>query len=356
MSNIFGERLQQARKMRGLSLGVLSAELGGLVSKNALSKYEKGQMRPGSQVLLALSKRFDLRPDYFFEERPIRFEKVEFRKKSRLRKGDRERIEEEAREYFERYQEVERILQVEVPPLPTCDLRDTAPADLGAGAEAAADQFRAQWRLGVDPLANIQEMLEDRGVKVMEVEADSSFDGFAGWADGTPVIVLAKWLNGDLPRKRMTALHELGHLALALPEGLEKKEEESLNYRFAGAMLVPQEEFKKAYGPKRPYSHISWEELKAIKAQWGISIGAIIKRAHQRDRISNESCKQFWMFYKSRGWHRNEPGEWVGSERSHRFIQLTHRAAAQELITQSKAAGLLGISLDAFRQQFGSQD
>ena len=48
------EELRNMRKMRGLTLDEVCQKLGRLVSKQALSKYERGKMRPSVQVLDAL--------------------------------------------------------------------------------------------------------------------------------------------------------------------------------------------------------------------------------------------------------------------------------------------------------------
>jgi len=48
---LFGARLRAARKMAGLSMEELAAKLGGMVTKQAISKYEKGLMMPSPEVL-----------------------------------------------------------------------------------------------------------------------------------------------------------------------------------------------------------------------------------------------------------------------------------------------------------------
>jgi transcriptional regulator with XRE-family HTH domain len=47
----FGMRLRAARKMAGMSMEDLAARLGGRVTKQAISKYETGQMMPSPEVL-----------------------------------------------------------------------------------------------------------------------------------------------------------------------------------------------------------------------------------------------------------------------------------------------------------------
>jgi predicted HTH domain antitoxin len=48
----------------------------------------------------------------------------------------------------------------------------------------------------------------------------------------------------------------------------------------------------------------------------------------------------------------NEPGEYLGKEHANRFDQLVYRAAAEEIITFSRAAELLNMPLSNFRQAF----
>ena len=56
MNPVFPVRLKSARKMMGWSLQDLADNLGIPITKQALNKYESGQMKPGSDVLLALAK------------------------------------------------------------------------------------------------------------------------------------------------------------------------------------------------------------------------------------------------------------------------------------------------------------
>lgn len=350
-ANIFGQRLRQARTLRGLSLRALAEALDGRVSHSALQKYETGKMMPDSGTLLALVDRLRLRPDYFFQPNPVHLSAIEFRKQTKFRKKMKDRVLEEAREYLERYLEIERILGQETPPLPAANLRTTAPDDLEEAAENAAEELRDRWQLGRNPLPNVVEMLEEHGVKVAEVTANDGFDGFSGWAGEVPVIVLSNRWNGDLPRKRLTALHELGHLVLKLPPDLPAKTVEGICYRFAGALLIPRDAFVDAFGARRR-GLVSLGELSAIKARWGMSIAAIMKRAERLSLISAKAYKSFNIRLRKDGMHKAEPGKWSGDETTRRFRRLVHRAAAQELITRSKASGLLGISLREFDAEF----
>lgn len=205
-------------------------------------------------------------------------------------------------------------------------------------------------------------MLEKNGVKVRVLPHEEGFDGFSAFAEGggqrVPVMALsARWLRDakpDLPRFRFTAIHELAHLHLLLPPGLEAKEKESCCHRFAGAFLVPQDAFQAAFGVNRV--RIALDELKALKAEWGISVAAVMKRAHNLGLVSDGRHKSFCVVSRKYGWHTNDPGRWIGEEESSRFEPLVLRALAQDLITTTKAAGLLGVSLPDLGRKFETID
>ena len=72
MENIVAYRIRNARKLKGLSLQDIADELG--VSKQMISKYEKGISIPNSSNLIMLAKLFDLKIDYFFNSFRIELE------------------------------------------------------------------------------------------------------------------------------------------------------------------------------------------------------------------------------------------------------------------------------------------
>jgi Zn-dependent peptidase ImmA (M78 family) len=341
---IFARRLIQARSMKGVSLRDLARATGDKISYNALHRYEQGIMMPGDDVLIPLADALDQPLDFFFRPFTVKLERLEFRKKARLGVKALEAIREQASNYFERYLEVERILGV--PDRfkdPLGDLRLGKPED----AELAAEHVRTHWNLGRDPLPNVLETLEAHGVKVFEVEAPESFDGFSGWADGRPIVVLAKWLDRDVSRKRFTALHEIAHVLLHPHSDVPEAEREKVCHRFAGAMLMPKDVFEADWGGHR--RRISLEELEDLKRRYGISIAAIMRRALDLGLIDSSLYRRFCIIQKSHDWHHQEPGKYSAIEISRRFEQLVLRAMSEEIISVSKGAGLLGVPIDDLR-------
>ncbi|MBE0597455.1 MAG: helix-turn-helix domain-containing protein [Desulfuromonadales bacterium] len=342
---IFGRRLSQARRMRGMSLRAVAEAIGGKVSYNALHRYERGEMMPGDEVLISVADVLDKPLDFFFRPFTVELSELRFRKTTGLGAKSEDAVKELATDFFERYCEIEQILGLHSCFRdPLSRVKYTRPEE----AEEAADKVRAHWKLGENPLPNVTETLEINGFKIFEVEAPESFDGFSGWADCHPVIVLAKWLNNDIPRKRFTALHEAAHLLVAPHTDLDGKELESFCNHFAGALLIPAEVFTADFGGFR--HRISLEELIDLKRRYGMSIAAIMHRAHDLKLIDDSTNRQFWIIRRKKGWDRVEPGEYLGAEHSSRFEQLVLRATAEEQISFDKGASLLNVPLVDFRQ------
>jgi len=346
LKEILGRRLEQARLMRGMSLRELAEATGEIVSYNALHRYEHGDMMPSDEVLMAVADVLDKPLDFFFRPFTVELKGVEFRKKARLSAKLEESIKQQALDFFERYLEIEQILGLsETFENPLGDLRIESPEQ----AESAAEMIRDKWRLGADPLPNVLQMLETNGIKTLTVQAPESFDGFSGWADAHPVIVIVCWLNGDLPRKRFTTMHEVAHILVRPACSLSRDQERSCD-RFAGAVLMPRESFEGDWGGYR--RRVSSEELIDLIRRWGVSIAAIVHRAYDLGLVEETLYHRFFKAYNMAGYRRRgEPGDYQGTEASSRFEQLVLRAAAENTISVSKGAGLLNEPLTEFRNR-----
>lgn len=342
---IFGHRLAQARRMRGLSLRKLTEQLHSTVSHNALHKYEQGAMMPDSTVLLALCRALGQKPDFFFRPPTVELASVEFRKRASLSATEVTALKENANDFFERYAEIESLLGVRreyAPPLGDFEIHEAA------DVEQAAARVRDAWKLGRDPIPGVLSLLEERGIMVYDAETPDGFEGFAGHVGETPVMVLSR--NRPADRKRLTALHELGHLVLRFHDALfDEKARENLCHRFAGAMLIPEPEFTEAFGGHR--SRISTAELVAMKVRFGMSCQAIMRRALDLGLITPATHKRFCILWRKWKYNVKEPGAWHGDESAGRFASLVYRAAANEEVSVTKAAYLMGRPLAEFQKE-----
>jgi Zn-dependent peptidase ImmA (M78 family)/DNA-binding XRE family transcriptional regulator len=348
MKSNVGNRIKSARILAGKSLRELSAQLDGIVSHTAINKYEKGLLMPDGEVLIALSKALDVKTDYFLRPLIVKISQIEFRKKNNLPIKKINSIKESIIDNVERYIELEGFLNLETSfNNPISELKISGTNDV----ENAVEHLLEAWDIGINAIPNVIKLLEDKEIKVVEIEADDKFDGLSGRANGNiPIIVINK--KFPVERKRFTATHELGHLLMNFNPNINHKEIEKLCHRFAGAMLLPKETLFNELGNKR--TSISLNELIFIKESYGISIQAIMARAKDLEIISNDQYVRFRIKVNQNENLKKEIGfgEFKGNEHSTRFKQLLYSATAEEIISMSKAASLSNIKLAEFRDEF----
>lgn len=348
MKNIISKRIKSARILAGLSYRELAEKLNPPVSHTLISRYEKEEITPGSDVLIALGRALNVKPDYFLMPFTVEIENIEFRKKSKLPAKKEEAIKQQVTDHIARYLEVEQFLQI------SSKFKNPLWRNLVANeedAENAAEKLLDAWNLGRNGIPHVYEMLEDNEIKVYEIDAPLSFDGLSGHANGDiPVIVVNK--NYSTERKRFSALHELAHLLLHFDDALEHKQIEKFCHRFAGALLIPRETMYRELGRQR---HIIMPvELFPIKENFGISVAAIMARAKNLEIVSENEYRTFCIWMNKDPNRKKEigMGEYKGMERTERFRQLVYRAAAEEVISLSKAASMFNQKLADFREHF----
>lgn len=183
---------------------------------------------------------------------------------------------------------------------------------------------------------------------MFEVADFEHFDGLSGFVAGMDIPVVAVFKGDDLARKRFTVAHELGHLLLDFSE-VEAKSTEKLCHAFAGALLLPANVMREELGGQR--KKITEWELKKLKGIFGISMQAIMARALRLGIISEKMYKSFCIRASKLGWRKAEPGKYKGKEVANRFKQLVYYAAAEQIISFSRAAEFLNKSLAEFDRE-----
>lgn len=207
--------------------------------------------------------------------------------------------------------------------------------------ENVAISVREHWDLGLNPIPDLIDTLEARGLKVFTTRFDDPrFEGMCARADHHHVVVIGRKWPGD--RQRSTLAHELGHLVL--DERLAKElDVEKAADRFAGAFLVPAGKVIEALGARRRSLEIY--ELYLLKQKFGLSIAGWSYRARDLGVIAQTTHSAFWRMLVAHGWDKTEPGEPYPSEPPRLFKRTVYRALSEDLIGESKAAQLLAISV-----------
>lgn len=342
---MIGQRLKLARAASGLSLRDLEAAIGNRVTAQAIGKYERNEDMPSSGVLSALAAALHVSEDYLLSDDDMVLEGVEFRKKEMASKREEAFVEGQTLHLLERYLALEGILglasvvwdkPVEAP----------YPVTSVADAENAARAIRTHWGLGIDPILNLAELLEERGIKILSVGL-SNIDGLTAKVrrkNGDPIPVLVIKEGEWSERKRFTLAHELGHMVMDVRHGVDH--EKAAN-RFAGAFLMPAEALWREIGKKR--TMISMGELLSLKQLFGASFQAITYRCHDLGIIGDVAYRQLFKVFNERGWRKppfEEPGKLnPACEHPRRMERLCFRALAEGAIGESKAAEILGLSV-----------
>jgi transcriptional regulator with XRE-family HTH domain len=324
-----GQRIKQARKANNYSLRKLADQLG--VSAMAISKYERDQSTPNSATLLRLAEVLHVKIDFFFRPTKAAFQLQAFRKQVGLGIKSQQAIQMTIQDWVDRYLEVENLFPGEggFTPLPRYPVHSTKEIE-----EAALD-LRRVWNLGLDPIENLTQLLEDRGILVGMIPDIDHFDACTFNVEGRPVIVTKMLAAGD--RQRFNIGHELGHLLLEINSSLEP---EHSAHRFVSALLVPATLARYELGSYR--MDLSINELYLLKHKYGMSMQAWIHRACDLEIITASTAERLYRTFRSQGWYRTEPGNGYPPESPLRMERLIYRALNEDLISRSMAQELLG--------------
>lgn len=336
-----GERIKQARLIGRLSLRDLAERTD--LSAQAISKYERGMDIPSSGSLLRLAKALHVNIEFFL--RPQRVEKItpSYRTHGAMPRKEESALIAKIQSWLDKYLEVDGLRPSKhtgfaYPQGFPCKVRSWSEV------ERAAEALRKAWQLGLDPIENLTELLEDKGVKVGRMDTCDTFDACTFWAsaDGeVPVIITKSDLPGD--RQRFSLAHELGHLMIKPTQGLD---EEQVMHRFAAAFLVPEQAAKFELSLSRRF--LDLYELHLLKHKYGISMRAWIYRAKDLEILSESKASILLKQFRNNGWNIKEPGDPYPAEYPQRFELLVMQSLAEDIISEKRAAELLGKPLKQF--------
>jgi transcriptional regulator with XRE-family HTH domain len=337
---MLSERLKKLRLAKGLSQDALVAALGGLVTKQAISKYERGTAKPTPLVLNKLAAALGTKAVFLWSAPKYEIEFIAYRKGSGLLKKDQSRIEATVAQDLEGRVRLQELLgNKDGSIIPVQEMRVRRLTD----SEHAAETIRDRWGLGCDPLANVIAILEEQCVHVIEVDAAEKFDGVSAVARDSEKTVTAAAVASrrgvDGERQRLNLAHELGHLVLNVDAGVD---EEKAAFRFGAALLSPADSVRKEVGEKR--AAVDFEELFMLKRLFGMSIQALLYRLHDLNIVSDAYCNRTWPLLRQMGWKKREP-EALEPEVPQWLKRNLFRAVSEGLLTKDEAETMLGEKL-----------
>ena len=164
---MIGERLRQLRLARGLTLSELSDAMDGIVTKQALAKYESGKAFPRPTVLVAIAKALKVKSAELIGEPDYDIRCVAWRTRAPLAPRAQERLEATLKTNLERRLRLEDRLSADRRVEMT---RARIPVGALEDAEDAARELRQDWCLGCDVISSLTEVLERHSVHVLSID------------------------------------------------------------------------------------------------------------------------------------------------------------------------------------------
>ena len=176
---------------------------------------------------------------------------------------------------------------MDLPPLSLPELE--LPEDLTEENIAEAAQFtREAWNIVPGPIPSVVQALEAHGVITLRLpsQTDTAVDAFSTHSGRRPLVFLSP-SKDDKARSRFDAAHELGHLVLHPDTEPGSKLVEQEAHHFAANFLMPRDEIIDDL-PRR----IDWPTFHDLKRHWGVSLRALVFRAHSLGRLSDASYRR----------------------------------------------------------------
>ena len=286
-TSIFSIRLSQARLMNGWSMDQLSEKTSRKVTKQSISKYEKGLMLPKKDTLAALSSALDISIDYFLGT-GMSIDTPMLRKAFNGYVSDEEvtKLESMLAYWSEQYITAESkagMLTCFVNPL-----KDKVVSTIEDACDAA-DSLRRAWNCGDGALPSVLRLMERKGIKILDRQLPCGVLGLSTWADHKYPLVVIDFANEKhtVERLRFTASHELGHIVLNIPRDVEPADREKLCSQFAGCFLLPKTTLiEELGGTKR--ARLTLDELIDLHEEYGVSVSALVHEAWDLRIITRE--------------------------------------------------------------------
>lgn len=287
---LFSTRLKVARTIRRISLEQLAQLIKQPVTKQSLSRYESGIMKPKPALLAAIAQALDISSAYF-EGNNLHLDPSKLRTSSgaKLTEPDVAKITSILSYHTERF--LKKELRTNMQGHFGTSLQLPAVSKF-SDALKAAHELRQHWHCGDGPIASILRLCERRGIKIFDSELPDHVFGLSTWADRCHPLMLLDMRPSKttVERLRFTAAHELGHLLLTFPEGVQI---EKLCNQFASCFLLPGQTLIEELGGSSR-DEIYLEELIDLRELYGVSIAALVHEAHDLHIISRQHYD--WWF------------------------------------------------------------
>ena len=287
---ISGERVKQARELKGWTQAVLARAVG--VSQAAIAQIESGAFMASDELVAEIAKSTG-QPLQFFQQDPapeFPVGSLLFRSHASLTKKDLAVTYRHAQRAYELWM---RLREGLTPPSIKIPRLSVNPS------EAAANVRKLLGIPANDPVPHLLNLLEWHGLVAVIVPDIKTRDAFSLWFNGLPIMALSSGRPGD--RARMNVAHELGHLVLHAGKSRFEIDDSEAD-DFAAEFLMPETAMRREI--KMP---VTISSLAAIKPRWRVSIQALVYRCKELGIITDRQYRYLFEQISAMGWRRSEP-------------------------------------------------
>lgn len=360
-STIISSRITEAREARAKSMEDLASDIG--VTRQSISKYERGIVRPSPEMLQAISYSLGFPTEFFYKseaEINAGSSPLFFRSKSNIAKKVKIACKYQIKWTDEIKKQLEKYVDFIEWDLPTIDkdYEDLSFEDI----EEIALTIRKDWDIDDDPINDLIGLLENKGVIVTQFATNSfctfkGIDAFSCWKDGTPYILYHS-IPKSAVRTRFSILHELGHLimhsSIAEDDSVKKEIVDLADMqadRFAAAFLLPATSFPKDI---RSTSLIS---LEAVKKKWGCAMSTIIRRCETLELLTENQINYLKRQMTTKKYWYKEPLDDILTIAEPEMIRdAVYLLIDNKIITKTAFINASGLSIDDLKCICGLPD
>ncbi len=351
---ILGERLQQARKRRGLTQADAAEILD--VARTTITAIEKGERRVKAEELLALAGAYGQPVSDFVADRPqIEPFEVQFRASIRRSDTDEKKIEEVIGEWEELcryYLELEEVVGAPLarnyPPEYQVERIRT-----DAAAESIALRERARLGLGDGPIPLLRDILEQEvGIRIFYIEMPAAFSEIYAY-DERLGACMAVNQNHPEERRRWSMshgyLHFLAHRRTPVfhyaGQYQRMPESERLAEAFAMYFLMPTSGLVKRFSAYKASGKFTPADLCTLAHYYGVAVESLVYRLESLSLLPAGT----WDNLKERGFRVRKAQSELGlselPQRTDRvplhYQHLAIEALDQGLVTEGRFARLM---------------
>jgi len=292
---IYGERIKQARELNGLTQSELAEQVG--CNQSAIAHFENNRTFPSNDILKTIADITGVLPN-FFEREPMHdfsLGSLSYRSRRSLSKKEEAKAYQYASTMYEQAKHLSKKLSLPLLHFPRISERPTLSARVA----------RASLGLAPDkPISHLLNTFEYNGGLAFATPFPLlKIDAFSLWANldiDRPIIIVSCNIPGD--RMRFSVAHEIGHLVMhTAPKGTMIAMEKEAN-SFAAEFLMPEDAIRNEL-----VTPVTLTSIAQLKPKWGVSMQALIYRAHNLEIITDRQYRYLFEQLSARGWRTREP-------------------------------------------------